>query len=144
MAKKFNKAIEQAFGLDTEEANNLPAEVHEAENLPAEYVEPTGDEMEDDYQLVRKNLKELAETAQEIIDEYHVVAEDIETPRAYEVLGNMIKNAAEINEKLLTAGVTVKKTRAESSKGPEVVNNTLVMTSEEVQRQLMNRNKNNG
>lgn len=141
MAKKFERAIEQAFGLSEktvliETANTLPVESDQTTDLIPIPETNQDTQLQEDFAQVRRNLKSLANTAQDVVDIYQSVAEDIETPRAYEVLGKLIRDAAEINEKILTSHVALRETENISADGPKVVNQTLVLTSEELQRKL--------
>jgi len=56
---------------------------------------------QDDFEYARMRMKKLLETSDEVISNLHALATDAEHPRAYEVLGNMIKQSAEMNQQLL-------------------------------------------
>lgn len=56
---------------------------------------------QDDFEYARIRMKKLLETSDEVISNLHALATDAEHPRAYEVLGNMIKQSAEMNQQLL-------------------------------------------
>lgn len=56
---------------------------------------------EDDYEFARARMKKLLDTSDEVISNLHAIAVDAEHPRAYEVLGNLIKQSAEMNQQLL-------------------------------------------
>jgi len=61
----------------------------------------TKSKVEADYDQVRKNLYDLAGQGDEAIDLMLELARESEHPRAFEVLGQLIKNNAEIGEKIL-------------------------------------------
>ena len=61
----------------------------------------TGKVIEDDYVNVRDNLYELMETGREALLEMLEVAKQSEHPRAYEVVGNIMKQLADMNQQLL-------------------------------------------
>ena len=65
--------------------------------------EPTGtnSKTDSDYQRVRKQFYDLAEQGDEAIELMLDLARESEHPRAFEVLGQLIKNNAEIGEKIL-------------------------------------------
>ena len=65
--------------------------------------EPTGtnSKVDSDYQRVRKQFYDLAEQGDEAIELMLDLARESEHPRAFEVLGQLIKNNAEIGEKIL-------------------------------------------
>jgi hypothetical protein len=54
-----------------------------------------------DFEYARETLFELVEHGRDAIDEMLDVAKNSEHPRAYEVLSGLIKNIADVNEKLL-------------------------------------------
>ena len=61
----------------------------------------TKSKVEADYDQVRQNLYDLAGQGDEAIDLMLELARESEHPRAFEVLGQLIKNNAEIGEKIL-------------------------------------------
>ena len=61
----------------------------------------TKNKIEADYDQVRQNLYNLAGQGDEAIDLMLELARESEHPRAFEVLGQLIKNNAEIGEKIL-------------------------------------------
>ncbi len=61
----------------------------------------TKSKVEADYDQVRQNLYNLAGQGDEAIDLMLELARESEHPRAFEVLGQLIKNNAEIGEKIL-------------------------------------------
>ena len=61
----------------------------------------TNSKTDSDYQRVRKQFYDLAEQGDEAIELTLDLARESEHPRAFEVLGQLIKNNAEIGEKIL-------------------------------------------
>ena len=61
----------------------------------------TNSKVDSDYQKVRKQFYDLAEQGDEAIELMLDLARESEHPRAFEVLGQLIKNNAEIGEKIL-------------------------------------------
>ena len=61
----------------------------------------TNSKIEQDYEAVRRNLHDLAGQGDEAIELMLELARESEHPRAFEVLGQLIKNNAEIGEKIL-------------------------------------------
>ena len=61
----------------------------------------TKSKVESDYQKVRRQFYDLAEQGDEAIELMLDLARESEHPRAFEVLGQLIKNNAEIGEKIL-------------------------------------------
>ena len=56
---------------------------------------------ETDFNLVRKNMREIVEKGNRILDGIMSVANDTDKPSAYEAAGVIMKNLVEANEKLL-------------------------------------------
>ena len=61
----------------------------------------TGKVIDDDYVNVRDNLYDLMETGREALLDMLEVAKQSEHPRAYEVVGNIMKQLADMNQQLL-------------------------------------------
>lgn len=61
----------------------------------------TGKVIEDDYVNVRDNLYDLMQTGREALLDMLEVAKQSEHPRAYEVVGNIMKQLADMNQQLL-------------------------------------------
>ena len=57
--------------------------------------------LEDDFELARNNIRKLIETSSEAIQEYFELATSSESPRAVEVLNNMLKTAVDMNKDLI-------------------------------------------
>ena len=61
----------------------------------------TSTKIDSDYERVRRDLFDLAGQGDEAIELMLELARESEHPRAFEVLGQLIKNNAEIGEKIL-------------------------------------------
>jgi len=81
----------------------LPIEVVPQEpQLPAVIEQPSsGDEVQDDYELARATIRDLVTKSSEALDGIMNLAKTSEHPRAYEVLGQMIKTVGESAKELL-------------------------------------------
>ena len=66
---------------------------------------------DDDYKVVRKNLKVVIEQSNSAIQGILELAEDSQQPRAYEVVAQMIKTLADANREVLDLHDRVKKIR---------------------------------
>jgi hypothetical protein len=78
--------------------------------VPAENAEA-----ERDFQYVRENLYGLIEKGSDAIDKALEVATESQHPRAFEVAGNLIKNIADLTDKL----VTLQKVKHAMDENPE-------------------------
>lgn len=62
---------------------------------------PKDDKSESDFQEVRKNLRNLIATGEEAIEGILKVAQEGDSPRAYEVAATLIKTVSEINKDII-------------------------------------------
>ena len=99
----------------------------------------TKNKIEADYDQVRKNLYDLAGQGDEAIDLMLELARESEHPRAFEVLGQLIKNNAEIGEKILKLHKSKKEVDKEElpalTKDP-TNNNVFIGSTAELQKML--------
>ena len=99
---------------------------------------PSGDdEKEIDYKYSRENFYNLIERGQDAIDGIITLAKESEHPRTYEVAGQLIKNVAEVTEKLMQLQNDMKKLKEVPSNAPKSVTNALfVGSTAELQKAL--------
>jgi hypothetical protein len=84
---------------------------------------------DEDYQYTRGNLYSLIQKAQQAVDEVLEVAQQSDSPRAYEVVFQGIKHAADVTDKLIDLQQKMKKLNETDVKSPSTVNNTLFVGS---------------
>lgn len=82
-----------------------------------------------DYDYTRANLYNLISKAQQAVDEVLEVAQQSDSPRAYEVVFQGIKHAADVTEKLIDLQQKMQKLNGEEKKSPSTVNNTMFVGS---------------
>ena len=101
------------------------------------------DKLKRDYNLVRKNLKEIIDTGNTAIDGILTVASETESPRAYEVAAQMIKNVADVNKDLLEMHNKMKQIRKEDGgqKANNITNNSLFVGSTQELQKLLKQQK---
>ena len=96
-------------------------------------ISSTFDERKRDYQMVRDNLKHIIETSGVAIDGILNVASEGESPRAYEVVSQLIKTTLEANESLVDLHKKIKDIeKVDESKDKEqanVTNNSIYVGS---------------
>ena len=103
-------------------------------------VESTEQDIERDYEYQRQNFYNLIERGQDAIDGILDLAKESEHPRTYEVAGNLIKNVAEVTEKLGDLQSKMKKLKEVPSSAPQNVTNALyVGSTAELQKLLKKR-----
>ena len=89
----------------------------------------TLDHTDADYNYSRENFYNLVERGQDAIDGILEVAKEGEHPRAYEVVGQLIKNVAEVTEKLADLQGKMKKLKEVPDHAPKSVTNALFIGS---------------
>lgn len=105
-------------------------------------------EIQDDYDYARSKYYNLAEKGDEAIDLMLDLARESEHPRAFEVLSNMMKQNAEIADRLMELQKKRKEVRLIDQKqlpnGNMTQNNVFVGSTTDLQRMLHNRIEENG
>ena len=96
-----------------------------------------------DYKYSRENFYNLVERGQDAIDGILEVAKEGEHPRAYEVVGQLIKNVAEVTEKLADLQEKMKKLKEVPDHAPKSVTNALFIGSTKELQNLL-KDKSNG
>lgn len=115
-------------------SEHIPAEIVEANKPKAELAteettnKPAANELvkdsEEDYKFSRENVKKLISTSDEAISTMMNLATDSEHPRAFEVLANLIKTAADVNKQLMDLQKDRKKLLTNEVKKGEAINST--------------------
>ena len=100
-------------------------------------VQSNEDDIENDYKYQRENFYGLVERGQDAIDGILELAKEGEHPRAYEVAGNLIKQVAEVTEKLGDLQEKMRKLKEVPNSAPKNVTNALfVGSTAELQKML--------
>lgn len=112
-----------------------PIEKKQPIEIKTNNVEPvssTFEQRKKDYQMVRDNLKGIIETSSIAIDGILNVASEGESPRAYEVVSQLIKTATDANKDLISLHKQIKDIEKADDKKEEktqVTNNALYVGS---------------
>jgi hypothetical protein len=110
--------------FDIEPMKEQPVEVLPAIGEPS----ATSNKIEDDYDHSRDNLRELLLTGKTALEHALTVAKQSEHPRAFEVVGGLMKQLADMNQQLMDIHQQKKKleepTKGTASK--EVTNNNAI------------------
>ena len=98
--------------------------------------------LNDDFEYSRATYYELLEKGKETLNDMMEVARSSEHPRAYEVLSNLIKNMADVNDKLMDLNKKRKDidTKEEKQIGNNTTNNLFVGTTNDLQKLLKDNN----
>jgi hypothetical protein len=91
--KKLNKNLSEIFDVE-------PIEEKIIETLPV-VVDDGANQIDADAEFARTNMRSLIDNGNRALSELASVANQSESPRAYEVLATMMKNLAEMNKDLL-------------------------------------------
>ena len=95
------------------------------------------DDVDADYTYQRDNFYNLIEKGQNAIEGILNVAKESDHPRGYEVAGNLIKQVAEVTEKLGDLQEKMKKLKEVPNSAPKNVTNALfVGSTAELQKML--------
>lgn len=94
---------------------------------PMEVEEPIPvDHIDDDYDFARKNLRDVIHRGASALEDIIDIAQQSESPRAYEVVSTLIGQITDANKKLLELAAQKKKLKDEKQpEGPSTVNNNL-------------------
>ena len=109
--KKLNKNLSEIFDVE-------PLEEKPIESLPV-VIDDDPNQIDADANFARDNMRELITNGNKALGELASVANQSESPRAYEVLATMMKNLAEMNKDLLELQKRKKELapQSETSKG---------------------------
>lgn len=135
----MNEKLNKIFDI----ASIEPSEIITKDN---EIILPNTDKIDYDYNKTRNNLHSLLSTGQEALNAALEVAQASENPRAFEVVGNLMKQLAEVNQQLMDLhqqkqklDLPVKKEQAAS-----VTNNAIFVGSTQELSKLINNMNENG
>ena len=98
-------------------------------------TEPTTSD--DDYEYARNNLKGLIENGKSTLENIIYLAKEGESPRAYEVAGQLIKTLADTNKDLLDLAKKskeLKQDKQEEKSGTQIQNALFVGSTAELQK----------
>ena len=99
-----------------------------------EVIPESNDRIENDYDVTRNNLRELLSTGQAALTHALEVAKQSEHPRAFEVVGNLMKQLADVNQQLMDihqqkAKLDAPKGVSTKTGGDKVTNNAIFVGS---------------
>ena len=124
MKSKFEN-IDEALEI---EATSISKEI--VKKSKEVIARPTsGEDSDKDYEYTRGNYYSLIEKGQEAIDDLMDIAQQSQSARAYEVVGQMIKNVGDVTDKLIDLQHKMKKLKEEDNKWPSTVNNSVFIGS---------------
>jgi hypothetical protein len=114
---------------ELDETFNVEADIVETPEKKLEKIKSTADDIKKDYDYTRGNLYSIIEKGQEALNGALELAQETESPRAYEVTGQLIKSISDATDKLLDLQKKLKEVEEDKSKGPTNVTNALFVGS---------------
>ena len=130
----MSNSIDKALGVV--EKISTPVSYYDTPSEPKPIV-TVGEDIDDDYKFQRDNFYRMVEQGSTAIEGILELAREGEHPRAYEVAGNLIKQVAEVTEKLGDLQEKMKKLKEVPDHGPKNVTNALfVGSTAELQKML--------
>jgi dTDP-D-glucose 4,6-dehydratase len=132
MATKKFQALNDTFEIESEVVST------EIEKVEAEPIVKKSTDITKDYEYSRATLMSLVEKGQEAIDSVLELAQETDSARSFEVVGQLIKTVADATEKLMENQKKLRDLEEEKTSG-NVTNNALfVGTTSEVLNLLKN------
>ena len=134
MSTKFEKNMEDIF--------NLPEKIEDVNNKneikPVDNIDETVD---NDFKYARENLYNIIERGSDALNTLVDVANQSQHPRAFEVVGQLVKTLSDTNEDLLELQKKVKVIKKDIPDQPQNVTNALfVGNTSELQKMINKRN----
>ena len=130
----MSKEIDEALGAPP---FKMPAQELVDTKQVYDVVAQNDDDVDNDYKYQRENFYGLIEKGSHAIDGILELAKESDHPRAYEVAGNLIKQVAEVTEKLGDLQEKMRKLKEVPNSAPKNVTNALfVGSTAELQKML--------
>ena len=135
---KIDNSLSTEFGIQ-------PMGNTEVITKTGEVINDSTNKIEADYDTTRNNLRVLLQQGQEALQKSLDVAMQSEHPRAFEVVGNLMKQLADINQQLLDLHQQKQKldTPKEGSR-KEVTNNNVIFTGSTAELNKLIKNMSKG
>ena len=134
----MNKLIDKELGVIQTDMETASGDIIEH---PWVGTVSTEEDIERDYEYQREQFYKLVDRGSMAIDGILELAKEGEHPRAYEVAGQLIKNVAEVTEKLGDLQEKMKRLKDVPGTAPKNVTNALfVGSTAELQKMLKGKN----
>lgn len=133
---KTEERLSDAFGLIPSEPTQVPNSLTSSDIIDAETGEITNGAaaqssmLDIDFENSRANIRELTTLGKDLLTDAIKVAKESEHPRAYEVVGTLVKQLADVNQQLLDLHTQKQKLDApRPGDVPKVTNNAIFVGS---------------
>ena len=134
--KTQSDILDDVLGI-TDVVENATKDVTPPREIVVPETKLNDEDIDNDYKQQRENFYNLIERGQDAITGILDIARESETPRSYEVAGNLIKQVAQVNEKLVDLQMKMQKLKEVPSNAPKNVTNALfVGSTAELQKML--------
>lgn len=120
---KFEQNMTDIFNLPEKTVEGEVVEVIEQPKTVSKK-----DDIQDDYEYARANLRDTINHAKSALDELQNIASVTESPRAFEVYSQLTKTIVDANKDLLELQAKLKRVRDDQPK-QQVTNNSLFVGS---------------
>jgi len=134
-----NKSVDEKVS----ETLNMEYVVDGVQLKPTKQIKPYEPEVNADYKDVRQNLRYIIDSGQTAIDGILKVASEGESPRAYEVVSQLIKSVSEANKDLIGLHKQIKEIKKEDPNdvtSNKITNNTLFVGSTKELQEMVKQN----
>ena len=140
---KIDDRLSEVF--DTPIVTKTAAEGEVIDAQTGEIIQSGDAKIESDYDDTRNNLRELLITGQNALMHALDVAKQSEHPRAFEVVGNLMKQLADVNQQLLDVHQQKQKLDApKAADKAKVTNNNAIFVGSTAELTKMIKNMNKG
>ena len=134
--KTQSDILDNVLGI-TDVVENATKDVTPPKEIVVPETKLNDEDINNDYKYQRENFYNLIERGQDAITGILDLARESETPRSYEVAGNLIKQVAEVTEKLGDLQEKMRKLKEVPNNAPKNVTNALfVGSTAELQKML--------
>ena len=131
MITKFEKNMEDIF--------ELPEKIEQTKELKP--VDNSDETVDNDFKYARENLYNIIERGSDALNTLVDVANQSQHPRAFEVVGQLVKTLSDTNKDLLELQKKVKVIKKDIPDQPQNVTNALfVGNTSELQKMINKRN----
>ena len=134
MSTKFEKNMEDIF--------NIPEKIEDVYNKneikPVDNIDETVD---NDFKYARENLYNIIERGSDALNTLVDVANQSQHPRAFEVVGQLVKTLSDTNKDLLELQRKIKVINKDIQEGPKTVNNSLYVGNTADLQKFINKRK---
>jgi hypothetical protein len=134
---KLDDSLSNVFGVAP-----MPSQSTEVITKDGEIITPPNEKVENDYDTARNNLRELLTTGQTALMHALDVAKQSEHPRAFEVVGNLMKQLADVNQQLMDIHQQKQKLdgpKETKKSGDKVTNNAIFVGSTADLNKMLNK-----